>query len=51
MAKPLRKFMTVLELAKKVGVSPQAVRKAIKERRLYGYKAVFIGRQWLIEKV
>jgi len=40
-------FFSVTEFAKEVSVTPQAVRKAIKEGRLSASK---IGKQWVIPK-
>ena len=41
-------YITVTEFARKAWITPQAVRKMIKKRRL---KAVMMGHQYLIKKV
>lgn len=43
----LRNFLSTLEFSKKEGITPQAVRKAIKEKRIWAEK---VGKQWVIGK-
>jgi len=43
----INNYLTVPEFAKSAGVTDQAVRKAITEKRI---KAEMVGRQWLIKK-
>ena len=42
----LKWFETVSQRAERLGVTPQAVRKAIKENRLTSFR---LGNQWVIE--
>ena len=44
----IKDYLTVPEFAKSAGVTQQAIRKAITEKRV---KAEKIGRQWLVKKV
>ena len=43
----IKDYLTVPEFARLAGVTDQAVRKAIAEKRI---KAEKVGRQWLIKK-
>ena len=43
----IKDYLTVPEFAKRAGVTDQAIRKAIADKRV---KADKIGRQWLIRK-
>jgi excisionase family DNA binding protein len=41
------KMLSVNEAAKRVGMTPQGIRDALKEGRLKGYQS---GRYWLVEE-
>jgi excisionase family DNA binding protein len=43
-----KKLLSISEMAKRLGISRQAVRKAIVEKRLK-YRAYKIGNQWVVE--
>lgn len=45
MSKP-KNLVSVSQLAKLKGQTPQAIRKAIKERRIKAFK---VGEQWVVE--
>ena len=44
---PLNNFVSVTQFAKLKGVSPQAIRKAILNKRIWAEK---VGKQWIIGK-
>ena len=45
--KRLAQYTTVTEVAAKLNVTPQAIRRALKEKRLKGEK---LGKLWLIPR-
>jgi len=43
----LEEYVTVSEAAAMMGITPQAIRRALKERRIQGKK---VGKMWLIKR-